>query len=116
MTQPPSPEPAPVTDAEAQEELARLSLPTTRSGMGDGPRGGSHAEEFTLRLLADRARVQERIVALEDWLLNIGWHKSGCGETQHPHMHRGVDCDESHPCDCGWWELKKTLLPQEVPE
>ncbi len=29
-----------------------------------------------------------------------GWHEE-CGEIRRPHMHRGVDCDEEHPCDCG---------------
>lgn len=56
-TQPPSP-PAPVTDAEAEEEFAKLSLPLT----DDSTRP---AEAFTRRLLRDRARYQERIAALE---------------------------------------------------
>lgn len=29
-----------------------------------------------------------------------GWHQH-CGEIRRPHMHRGVDCDLPHECDCG---------------
>ncbi len=28
-------------------------------------------------------------------------HKDDCSKTYGIHMHRGVDCDEIHPCDCG---------------
>ena len=48
----------PVTDADAEKEIARISIPLT---------GGCElpAEQFTLRLLRARARDKERIEFLE---------------------------------------------------
>jgi hypothetical protein len=34
-----------------------------------------------------------------------GWHQK-CGEIRRPHMHRGVDCDLPHVCDCGGDEAR----------
>ena len=60
--------------------------------------------------------------AVADWqeaqgkLLRYGDHASDCQRIEaRPHMHRGVDCYEPHPCDCGWveWRDRARILKGE---
>ena len=53
----------PVTDADAEKEIARLSIPRTC--------GEDRDEQFILRLLRDRARYQERIRELGAGLAEV---------------------------------------------
>ncbi|KKK69168.1 hypothetical protein LCGC14_2936730 [marine sediment metagenome] len=81
MTPPPSREPAPVTDAEAEKEIARSE--TTHLGGAFGPRAA-------LRLLRDRADYKERIGELEGRL----------GPRSRAIHNRFAETEEHS----GWWE------------
>ncbi len=56
-----------------------------------------------------RAVVEQAITLVQR--VSIHEHESGCTFSYaHPHMHRGVNCDDAHPCSCGWAEEKATVV------
>lgn len=55
------------------------------------------------RLIADVERYRLAVLAYGD-------HSGQCHRTEHPHMHKGVDCDKPHPCDCGWLGIHDMAL------
>lgn len=92
------------------EEKARIDCTTNNGWLSDdlecaredGPACWKH-------LLAEAQRK----------LLKYGSHAGGCHRIDpasgpplkgQPHMHRGVDCDDVHPCDCGWTETRVAIL------
>ena len=73
------------------------------------------SEHLTLRLTNYLPRLEtERDEARRD-VLHYGYHSGDCTEIHRPHMHKGVDCEKSHPCDCGWWDKKKALTAALAP-
>lgn len=50
------------------------------------------------------AKTLATLVRVAQVMAYDGQHKHGCHGIDRPHMHRGVDCDERHECDCGFWD------------
>ncbi len=64
-----------------------MSLVEDLSAAANAYVNGGHVEDCAFLPVATNVRVE----GTED-----GWRQVG-----HPHMHKGVDCDEPHDCDCG---------------
>lgn len=91
-TPPPSREHAPVTESDV----------TILQAWAEGHLSGSF-QRIILAVLADRARYQERIVALEEALANWNEHLGGCSAGR-----------SKLPCKCGL--VEKRVLLGEVPD
>lgn len=77
---------------------------------------GSYAwtwQECRETLAAYDVDLLAHIHALEEALQKYGSHAAGCIShvSGMPHMHRGVDCDERHACDCGWSDAALSPAP-----
>ncbi len=74
------------------------------TSLGDHGSGCDGALDLARQRIAELEEAHERLRGSLRRSLE-GWHQN-CGEIRRPHMHRGVDCDEEHPCDCGGWEAR----------
>ncbi len=59
--------------------------------------------EYAVPIAEELVESQEALKGSTVGHIDIGEERH-CTRIDRPHMHRGVDCDEPHPCDCKYEE------------